>query len=286
VDAEDTADRVARALAGEAVSPPVAGLSFVPPSALPGPRGDAAAGPARALARTCEDAGLDFAFVPCAEYWSEALVGELHERGVLAFWTVGGMLWPALEELGVEAGLRATVLRPETLKRPMLAALDVSRAMVRRGLALRADAIVVAEDLAGALAPLVPPDFVAADVLPGLALLVSPALDAGVPCVLHSDGDARFLMPGARRTGFVALHGDCGGPEGVARSLGGASAAGLALVGGVPTSGLADPLCAVASGTAAGTLARRGGLLIADDGGITTGEQCAGLLAAIAAARR
>lgn len=286
VDPDHTLDRVQRALGGEAVMPPVAGLSFVPPATLPGLRGDAAASPVRSIARTCEDARLDFAFVPSWDCWAEALVEELHERGVLAWWVVGGVLWPALEELGVEAGLHATVRAPEKLKRPMHAGLEVARSMVRRGLSLGADGIVVADDLAGALGPIVAPDFVDAEVVPCFELLIAPARSAGVPCFLHSDGDARVFMPRVHRAGFAAVHGDCGGADRVARALEAASAAGLALVGGLPTSELGNPGRAVAAGTGAGVLARAGGVLLADDGGITTSEECAGLLAAIGAARR
>jgi hypothetical protein len=286
LDPDDTLDRVQRALGGEAVTPPVAGLSFVPPAALPGLRADAAASAARSIARTCEDARLDFAFVPSWEYWAETLVEELHERGVLAWWVADGLLWPALEELGVEAGLRATVRAPESLKGPMHAGLEISRSMVRRGLSLGVDGIVIAEDLAGATGPIVSPDFIAREVMPSFELLIAPARSAGVPCFLHSDGDARVFMPGLHRAGFAAIHGDCGGAGGVSRALDAAATAGLSLVGGLPTSDLGNPGRAIAAGTGAGVLARAGGLLLADDGGITTSDQCAGLLAAIAAARR
>lgn len=283
--ADSVADRLGRAIAGEAVEPPVAGLSFVPPGVLPGLRGDPASAPAPALARTCEDAGLDFAFVPSWEDWADAAVIELHARGVAALWVVPGVLWPALERTGVEEGLRASALDPDRLAPHLDRAADGARDAIVRGLGLRADGIVVADDLAGASGPVVAPDFAAGEVFPRMARLLSLAVRSGVPRVLHCDGDARVFLPRLRRSGFLALHGDCGG-AGVERMVTAARSEGVAMLGGLPTAALSSQVAALRAGAEAGILARRGGLVVADDGGVTTGEQVACLLAGIAAARR
>lgn len=282
---DDGPGRLSRAFRGGPLTPLVAGLSFVPPSAFPGPRGAAAAGPAAALGRTCEEAHLDFAFVASWEPWADAAVIELHARGVSALWVVRGVLWPALEAVGVDAGLRATDADPGSLAAPLDAALESARVELARGLGLRAHGVVVAEDLAGSGGPLASPDFVADEVLPRLAALVSLPRRSGLPVVLHSDGDMRLFVPDLRRRGFTGLHGDCGGAAGIDRTLAVARSAGVIVVGGLPTAALAGPESALLAGVEASVRAAAGGLVLADDGGITTGVEFAGLLAAIAAAR-
>jgi hypothetical protein len=281
-----SAERLEQALAGELVSPLVEGLSFVPPAALPGLRGDTAATPASALGRTCEDAHLDFAFVPSWEEWADAATIELAARGVAVLWVVRGVLWPALEAAGVAAGLRATVADPASLAPLMDDALESARIDLARGLARRVAGVVVAEDLAGSGGLLVPPDFACGHVLPRLAMLLSPVGRSRLPAVLHSDGDVRALIGELTRSGFQALHGDCGGEQRIGRTLEVARGEHVALVGGIATAALADPMRAVTVGTAAAAQAAGGGLVLADDGGVTTQGQCAALLGALAAARR
>lgn len=283
---EDGPTRLRRALAGEAVEPVVAGLSFVPPSALPGLRGDSAVPPALALARTCAEARLDFSFVPSWEPWAPAAMAALQESGIASVWVVPGVLWPALERVGVDEGLRATVLDPGSLLPSLDAASATAAAALATGIELGADVVAVADDLAGSGGPIVSPDFALEHVLSRLARIAQVARRAGRAVILHSDGDMRVFLPHMSASGFGALHGDFGGEGGLERLYPAAREAGVTLVGGLPTTALESLRTAMLAGAEAGVVAREGGLVLADDGGITTGEQVAGLLGAVGVARR
>jgi len=268
------------ALAGVPVTPVVTGLSFVDPALLPGPGGPARR-PAAALAHACAELYLDFAFVPSWEPWALDAVAGLRTAGVVALWAVPGVFTPVLEGEGAGAVLRATERDPGRLAEALDSATRLSASAIDAGIAAGADAIVVADDLAGADGPIASPSFLDAEVFPRLALLAEVARAADLRALLHCDGDARRILALVRDSGFSGVHGDCGGAQGVEPSLEVARAVGIALVGGVPTSTLTGP----ASGAAApaATLADGGGLLIADDGGLTSPEQVAALFIALRA---
>jgi hypothetical protein len=274
--------RVRRALAGERVAPPVRGLSFVDPALLPGP-GDGGPGvPARALARACADAGLDFAFVPSWEPWAAEAAGLLHEAGVAGAWVVPGVLWPALEAEGVLSTLRLSVAAPPELTAAMDSALEKALADLQAGPRDGAGLVVVADDMAGAAGPLMDPAFLVAEVFPRLAAIVARAHEAGLPAVLHCDGDARRLMQAARGAGFVAIHGDAGGGGLWQSAEAEARRVGLAIIGGIPTASLATANSASASAEHAFALARAGGVLVSDDGGVTLACEAETLVAVLA----
>ena len=282
---DDSAHRLRAVLAGEPLEPPVTGLSFIPPSALP--RGAASdADLVGTLVRTAVAAEVDFAFVPSWEEWAGDALRELVLAGVAALWAVQGPLWPALRIIGVSEGLQATVAQPEELVPMMNAALTGALAGVHAGIALGANGIVVAEDLAGAGGPLIAPDFATDEVFTRFRVLAQAARRADLPAILHSDGDARVFFRPALRAGFSALHGDFGGVGGLAQALRVARPIGLALAGGVSTASLTDPARATLLGTTVAVEAAGGGLLVADDGGVETPEQLEALLEALAAARR
>jgi hypothetical protein len=205
--------------------------------------------------------------------------------GVAVLWVVPGVLWPMLEAMGVATGLRAAALEPETLAGRFDAALGTAAAAVARGIGAGADAIVVADDLAGGGGPLVDLAFLRTEVFPRLAELACTAHGAGVPALLHSDGDVRSLMTAIAAAGFAGVHGDAGGGSRVESSLAAARAAGLSMIGGIPTAALADEDTATLAGWQAGSLAAVGGLLPADDGGVTATAQAAALLRALRGAR-
>jgi hypothetical protein len=92
-------------------------------------------------------------------------------------------------------------------------------------------------------------------------------------------------MADARAAGFVAIHGDAGGAAGLERSFFAARAAGLAFVGGVPTAELSGAAGPGPARWRARTLAREGGLLVADDGGITNREEAGELIDLLRALR-
>lgn len=279
-------ERVLSALWGEAPDPVVAGFTYVPASVAghddPPPPG----GGAMRVARAAADAQLDFVFVRHGAAGSRRLAGLLVELGIEPVWAIDGVLWSALDALGLELGLRATVLAPDSLEPLLDAALDRALAAVQVAHAAGAVAVAVGEDLAGDAGPLVAPDYVNDAVMPRIARIAQEATSLGMPAILHTDGDARVFVPAAARSGFQAIHAS-GGSPGFALLAAAARAAGLAAVGGISTAALSgglDP--AVAAGTLAATLAAGGGILVADDGGISTRDQYVALAAALEAARR
>jgi hypothetical protein len=277
-------DRFAAALRGEQVDPPAFGLTFLPLSAASDRRG--VDGVVSALPRAISDGDFDFVFVPSWEPNAELLMRVARDAGAAALWTVRGALWPALDEMGLGEGLRATLLDPASLRGPLDAAVEDARCAVTRGASLGADAIVVAEDLAGRDGPLVTLEYAVAELMPRLGTIASAIAAAGLPAVIHSDGGVGGLCADMREAGFEALHAGGMSGEDFEDLLTRARSVGLVVIGGIMTASLAEGLpAAVMAGTRAGILARRGGLILADDGGVTGFDQYAALLAAFAAAR-
>jgi uroporphyrinogen-III decarboxylase len=229
---------------------------------------------------------LDFAFVPSWERWAAQAVEALLRAGVAALWVVPGVAWPAIEALGVEEGLRASLRTPSVLIEAMDAALDVAMRDARAGIGEGASGVVVADDMAGAGGPLLDVAFLEEFAFPRLAALAALTLGPGVPALLHCDGDARLLFAVAEAAGFAAVHGDHAGPGGTASALAAARAVGISLLGGVPTASLATPAAGSLAGAMAATLAAGGGLLVSDDGGVATREEAGALFAALGAAGR
>lgn len=271
---------------GISSSPLAFGLSFVPSEPLralaPGART-----PAEALVRASTELDAAFAFVSASSPWAEKTVVELAEAGVAPFWVVDGPLWPVIEARGVRDGLRALITDPEAIGAELDARLEITLADIRRGIDAGARAIVIAEDLAGNQGPLVAPDFVNSDLAPRLTVAVDVGRVAHVPSILHTDGDVRPLLGAIRRSGFVAIHGGGGLDfDGFERLLRAARAEELAVLGGLSTLELARGLpAAEVLGSRIGILAAEGGLLLADDGGITESGQLLALVTALAAAR-
>jgi hypothetical protein len=283
---EQARERVLAALWGEAPDPVVSGFTYLPPGVVGGAGAQARGGGAMRLARAAADAGLDFAFVRYGAAGAARLAGLLREQGIAPVWAVDGVLWSALHAVGLEEGLRATMLDPESLEPLLDEALARALAGLDNARDLGAVAVAVGEDLAGDTGPLVSPDYVNDAVMPRLTLIAQQATSLGMPAVLHADGDARVFVPAAARAGFQAVHAS-GGSAGFAALAAVARAAGLAAMGGISTAALGGDLAAaVAAGTEAGVIAASGGVLVADDGGVSTREQYVGLVAAIEAARR
>lgn len=262
----------------------VTALTFAPPEALAALSHTVGAG--HALADAALALEVDVAFVPSWAPWAPAAVRLLLESDIAPAWVVRGPLWPALEQTRVEVGLRMTARDPEALVPALDAQVERSRSGVLAGMRLGARVIVAAEDLAGTSGLLVAPDFALAEVVPRLETVVSAAVDGGLAAILHSDGDIRVLLRALARAGFSAVHAG-GGLErdGFERQFWAARRVGLAVLGGIATADLATPTRAVFAGTSASVLARGGGLIIADDGGIHTPGQMAVLGTAFSAAR-
>jgi hypothetical protein len=282
---ESGAARFHAALSGAVPVPPARGLSFVGPKLLPR-AGRAPHTDADALVAACVDLRLDFAFVPSWSDWSAAAVAGLQGEGVAALWVVPGVVAVALDALGVERGLRDSVRDPERMSKAMEVALVAALAAAARGLELGADVVVVADDMAGGGGPLLDPGFLRDRAFPLLAHVAALVASAGAPALLHCDGDARTLMPAAAEAGFAALHGDGGGAEGLERSRAAALAVGLAWLGGIPTSGLTGAAAGALAGALAAKWAAGGGLLVCDDGGVSSREQVVALFSALEAAGR
>lgn len=261
------------------------GLSFIDPDLLE-PVSGGAVGPAARLAEACLRLGASFAFVPAEAAWAAEAIDALAGEGVAPVAVLSGPLWPLLGERGIAEGLRSTLTHPEEFGPDLDLRLDTLVTDVARVAGLGARAIVLAEDLAGSQGPLVAPDFAIGELLPRYERVVRAARSLGMPAVFHSDGDLRALLPAIARAGFVAVHTGGGlGIDAFERLFWAARDAGLAVVGGLVTDDLANPVRAEALGSRIGVLAQAGGLFVADDGGITTAEEVASLVTALAAAR-
>ncbi|MDY0340138.1 MAG: hypothetical protein RBS17_02855 [Coriobacteriia bacterium] len=267
-------------------SPFAFGLTFVPPDVLDATEGVTAVEPAGRLVEACVALGASFAFVPSGESWAEDAAVALAGQGVAVFWVVDGPLWPVILEYGELEGLRATLTDPERVGLAIDARMDGVLDRIAAGAHLGVRAIVLAEDLAGTSGPLVAPDFAITELLPRYARIVHSAGALGLCCILHSDGDIRPLLPAIARAGFVAVHAGGGLDfERFDRLFWAARDVHLAFIGGLLTGELGNKARAVAIGSTIGVIAEAGGLLVADDGGITTYEEMRGLIAALQAAR-
>ncbi|MBE0475869.1 MAG: hypothetical protein IBX62_02060 [Coriobacteriia bacterium] len=274
--------RFARALAGAPDAPVAVGLTFAPPEVLLALGGSRE--PVEALPGACEKLDLDFVFVPPG---SEAAMPVVAERACEPIAEVAAPLGRVLHQLGWTDGLRATAEDPSSL-RPALDEAEKSAAeAVRVAAAAGAGAVVLAEDLTGSSGPLVPPDFAFAEVFPRLQRLAEAAAAGGLPALLHTDGDARAFVSSAARAGFAGVHGGGGlEPEGVASLVAAVRRARLSFVGGIPTVELASgPMRAVAAGSRVGLIARAGGVLLADDGGMSSAAEASSFVSALQAAR-
>ncbi|HEY5540670.1 MAG TPA: uroporphyrinogen decarboxylase family protein [Coriobacteriia bacterium] len=262
----------------------LAGISWLPAETLDALAfGTDTVGAADSLATVAQALELDFAFVPAHESWAPEAVHDLHERGIATVWTVAGVLGRAAERLGWIETLRLTAAEPGALAVLLGEALHDAMDEARAGRSARADAMLVADDLAGASGPLVSPDFALDALLPCYRAVTREAAENDVPAIFHSDGDVRALLPALARAGFSAVHlaGLASGP--FSASYAAARTAGLVVLGGVEVTALMSG--ARRLGAYAGSLALSGGMLVCDDGGITSAEEVAAYATALEAAR-
>lgn len=277
-------ERVLGALVGGEAVP--MGVTFLPVDALAGMRWGTAPEMPRMLAALAEQAHLDFAFVPAWEPWADEAIDRLASAGAVTFWVVPGPLGLLASCDGWSEVLRRTAIDGSALAGDLKAVLPEVFEHVRRGARRGAAAVVVAEDLAGTEGLLISPDHAIDIVFPTLEAVAACAAEEGLLAVWHSDGDIRALVGAARRSGFTGIHVGALSGEQLRAVLQSARGVGMSLIGGVPGDELrAGAASAVAAGHQAAILSRDGGMLVADDGGLTTPEEIAGLLAAIAAAR-
>lgn len=278
-------DRVKRALAGAPGSPCV-GVTFLPDDAILSlPWGASHQVPL--LSAVCSRLRPDFAFVRSWDPDAGAVCAEVARCGTAPLWVVRGAFDTVAAAQGWSETLRATVSDPGSLAAALDDAVRVARATVREGVESGAVGVVVGEDVAGARGPLLSPDYILSEIVPRVGRIAVAAGEEGLPAVWHSDGDIRPFLAAAARGGLDAVH-----PGGLsADQLGdlfrAARREGLTLLGGIPGEVLREGGPAVIrAGVSAGVVARGGGLLVSDDGGVTTGEELGMLVMALQAARR
>jgi hypothetical protein len=107
---------------------------------------------------------------------------------------------------------------------------------------------------------------------------------SGGGAVFHSDGDVRLLLPALSQAGFAGVHLAPGARGGFGAYVDAARRAGLTPLGGIDVrSLLAEGAQAVGERAARSALAD--GLVIADDGGLSSAEELVAFGASLSAAR-
>jgi hypothetical protein len=248
------------------------------------PEAARASNAAAAHAALAESLGVDLAFVAALELDAPAAVDALHAVDIAAIWTVEGAFGRVAALLGWMEALCMTAAEPGALASRLDAALHDALVDVRKGLAAGADAVLVADDLAGPAGPLLSPDYAHEALLPCYRRLALEAAEGGAPALFHSDGDIRAIVPALARAGFSGLH--IAGVDPLVFSANGsaARAAGLVVVGGIAASALPDS--GRDEGERAAAFAHSfGHAIVCDDGGITSAEQVSALDLALTSAR-
>lgn len=241
--------------------------------------------PGESLEAVATAFGVDLAFVPAEEPWAEEAAARLREADVAVAWALSGVLGRVSEQLGWLEALRLSASDPAALAYALDDALYHALTDVRAGVLAGADAIVLADDLAGASGWLLSPDYALEALVPCYHRVATEASAAGLPAVFHSDGDVRALYPALAHAGFSAVHMGGAGRLGAAEVVATARAAGLVPIGGIEVAALLAT-GARRAGERAATLLAGESLIISDDGGLTTAEEAVALGAALEAARR
>ncbi|MDY0088673.1 MAG: hypothetical protein RBS78_09035 [Coriobacteriia bacterium] len=284
-DYQVTLARVRSALAGGDGTDVVLGVTFMPEAAV---RALAWGTPPRhpAVMLACSRLEPDFVFVNSWETDTAATCRAVAECGTVPFWVVRGPLDSAACEKGWSETLAATVRDPVGLCEAFDAAVEEACASVTSAQKCGAGALVVADDLAGAAGPLVPVDFVVGEIMPRVGRIVRSAAAVGLPVIWHSDGDISSLLEAAAEQCIVAVHPGALEEETSSRVLASAADLGLVVLAGLPGSALrAGVPQAVRAAASAWLKARQGGMILCDDGGVSTPEELAALIAAVQALR-
>jgi len=226
----------------------------------------------------------DLAFVAAGGPDAADGISALHEADIAAVWTVEGVFGRVASGIGWVEALRMTAADPGALAARLDTALHEALRDARSGIEAGADALLVADDLAGPAGPLLSPDYALDALLPCYHRLAIEARPADIPAFFHSDGEIRAFIPAIARTGFTGVH--LAGLDPLAFSVNGTAsrAVGLVVLGGIAAAAL--PQGARTEGERAAAFAHSlGCAVVCDDGGITTSEQVAALGAALTAAR-
>lgn len=228
-------------------------------------------------------AEADFIFVSASEPWAAEAAGLLGASDIATMWSVTGVLGRVALRVGWAEALRMTATEPGELAIALAEALHDALVETRAGIAAGADAIVVADDLAGATGPLVAPDYSLDALVPCYRQIAHTARAEGVPAIFHSDGDVRVLMPALATAGFSAMHLAGIAEEAWAASYAAARSERLAVLGGIEAMSVVHGVRR--AGERVGRIALADGLLVCDDGGVTSAEEVVAITAAIDVAR-
>lgn len=258
------------------------GLSWVTPEALRVLTWqDSGEDSAETLAAVAVAMQLDLVFVPAAAQWAHEAVRFLRHADVASAWAVSGVLGRLAIRQGWASVLARSANEPGALAFDLSEVLHDALVEVRAGGQVRADALVIADDLAGPAGWLVAPDFAMEALVPCYRQL---AAQTDVPAVFHSDGDVRALYASLAQAGFSAVHVAVPGQDAIERAVIAAHDAGLIPVGGIEAGALLAS-SASRAGMRAGALGAHGALIVCDDGGMTSAEELAAYTTALRAAR-
>ena len=236
------------------------------------------------LGATAASLRVDLAFVDGGGGFAKDAVATLHAADIAAIWCVDGVFGRVAADVGWAEALRMTAAEPGALAARLDEALHEALVTVRAAFDASADAVLVADDLAGPIGPLLSPDFALDALVPCYHRLALESAASGLPALFHSDGEIRALMPALARAGFSAVHLAGLDRDGFAAAAGSARRAGLVVLGGVAASALPEGARA-AGERAASVAAALGGVIVCDDGGLMTFTQLTSFSAALDAAR-
>jgi hypothetical protein len=235
------------------------------------------ASPAESLA-AASTLELDFAVVPANEWWAVEAVRELRERDIGVMWSVAGMLGRVGDRVGWSDMLRMTVAEPGALAVHIGEVLHDALDAARLGIAEGADALLVADDVAGATGPLVAPDYTLDALVPCYRSLAREAIDHEVPAVFHSDGDIRAMFARSSAPGLRP----CTSPGSTGLAV---ACRGAAAISWCSADSSRRRWPGRADYEHAASLALSGGMLVCDDGGLTSAEEVAAYASALDSAR-
>lgn len=266
-----SADQLLSILSGTSPSGVATALTWVDREALLGVTGIPAE--KDALPAFASLLGVDGALVDGSASWARDAADGLRSQGRACLWAVDGIVcriarsrgWPETLRLCVDAAAWAPAVEAATME----AVNDVESAV-----SAGADAIVVADDLAGDEWLITPES--ASTVAEAYSALVESWRGLG-PAVFHSDGDISTLMPALSAAGFSAIHFGLLDELALASAFRSSWRAGLCPVGGISaTSSGAARLTRLAR------LSQEGPCVLSDDGGTCSEEDAARLAQAFA----
>jgi hypothetical protein len=263
----------------------VSGLSWLPADLL----GELAqhsgtSDTAETLAVTAASLDADLAFVEGASASARDAVHALHAADIAAVWCVEGVFGRVATELGWAEALRMTAAEPGALAARLDGALHAALNTLRGAFEAEADAVLVADDLAGPVGPLMSPDFELDALVPCYHRLAVESASGGLPALFHSDGEIRALMPALTRAGFSAVHLAGLDADSFAAAVAAARRSRLVVLGGIRAAAL--PEGAREAGERAGAVAASPGtMIVCADGGVGTFGQLGSLGAALLEAR-